>query len=251
MNYIPLDSAAEAPLLTLLCFPGNDRQRALARLCELRQLGVEGFFAYGPINAGGQPVLGLGYCGLVLLGLWREQQVAIKIHRSDSTQPNLCLEAEHQRCANRAGVGPLLHADTDSFLIMEYLPGTGLGNWLAKCNPQRDREHIRRILNSLLQDAFALDRAGLDHGALRCVAEHAIIDRNRTSLIDFSHASRKRRAANVTTLIQGLFWGTRLAEDLARCLSLPNREDLIPLLQRHKQQGSTISFNALLDALPI
>jgi len=251
MNYLPLDRAFESPLLNLLNYPENNPQRARAQLSELQALGIEGFFTCGPVNASGQSVLGLGYCGLVLLGQRQGEKVAIKILRSDSTQPDLTLEADHQRYANRAGVGPVLHAATDSLIIMEYLPGTGLGNWLEECDPQKDCVQLRQILRSLLQDAFALDMVGLDHGALRCVAEHVIIDQGRATLIDFSHASRQRRAANVTTLIQGLFWGTNLAAGIGRCLPLPEREHLIPLLQNYKQQGSSTNFGALLNALPV
>jgi predicted Ser/Thr protein kinase len=251
MNHVPLASIAETSILPLLSYPSSDIRHALPRLEELRRLEVSELCAGGPSSAGGHPVLGLGYCGLVLLGRRQGEQVAIKLRRSDSTQPDLQQESEHLRHANRTGVGPRLYAASDNVLIMEYLPGAALGTWLATGALKAERARAREIIGSLLRSAFALDMAGLDHGALRCVAEHAIIESDRTTLIDFSHASRRRRAANVTTLVQGLFWGTRLAEDLGRFLPLPHRGTLIPLLQQYKQKPSADTFEVLRQTLSV
>lgn len=251
MTYIPIEEIPASPLANLLDYPTGAKERVALRCWELRELNVGGFYVAGSSRAARQQILGLGYCGLVLLGQREGKQVAIKLHRSDSTQPSLRHEAEYQRCANRAGVGPTLLAATDNILVMDYLPGVSLGEWLGQEKTLKEPELIKRILRSLLKDAFTLDQAGLDHGALRCVAEHAIIDRDRATLLDFSHASCRRRPANVTTLIQGLFWGTRLAEGLGRALPLPDRQSLIPLLQSYKQQGSESHFRALLNALRV
>lgn len=251
MNYVPLDDVATASMISLLSYPENDVQRALLRLEELHRHDVSGLYVGGPANAGDQSVLGLGYCGLVLLGRRQGERVAIKIRRSDSTQPDLHQEAEHLRLANQVGVGPRIYDASSDILIMEYLPGTAFEHWLATSDASTEASRARSIIGSLLRSAYELDMAGLDHGALRCVAEHAIIDRDRTTLIDFSHASRRRRAANVTTLVQGLFWGTRLAEDLGRFVDLPHRSMLIPLLQLYKQQPSLENFEALLRTLPV
>lgn len=251
MTYIHIDEIPVSPFADLLDYPEGDKEKVALRCRELRELNVSGIYAAGPVRADGRQILGLGYCGLVLLGQREERQVAIKLHRSDSTQPSLRDEASHQRCANRAGIGPTLLDATDNILIMDYLPGISLGEWLGQEKALKEPELTRGILRSLLQDAFALDQAGLDHGALRCVAEHAIINRGRATLLDFSHASCRRRAANVTTLVQGLFWGTRLAEEIGRALPLPERGDLIPLLQNYKKQASKPNFELLVNALSL
>ena len=249
MNTISPHDLTGTPYAVLLDYPAGRTAQLEQRCRELRQLGIDDLLLAGPALAGGYPVLGLGYCGLVLLGQWQEKRVAIKLLRSDSTQPDLRREAAHLRRANLVGVGPQLFAASDNILVMEYLSGLNLADWLA--SPAPPQPSLKQLLRTLLQDAFTLDRAGVDHGALRCVAEHAIVGEQRATLLDFSQASLERRPANLTTLVPGLFWGTRLAEAIGRQLILPEPQVIIPLLRHYKDHATSVSYNDLLARLPL
>ncbi|PLX86888.1 MAG: serine/threonine protein kinase [Desulfuromonas sp.] len=243
--YIEINDILDSSARTLLNFPGGER--SAQRLSELRELGVEGIELCGPERVSGMAVLGKGYCGLLVSGRWQKKTVAIKIRRSDSTHQNLLSEAERQRHANLLEVGPQLYAHSSNILVMERLRGKSIHRWLTE--DTLPAQTVKRVLRSLLEQARSLDRGGLDHGALRCVAEHAFVDGQRVTLIDFSNASTHRRAANLTTLVPGLFWGTQLADQLARHIPLPDREELTELLRRYKQEGSEDQFLEILQKI--
>jgi len=81
---------------------------------------------------------------------------------------------------------------------------------------------------------------------LRCVSEHAFVDGDTLTLIDFSHSSDQRHPNNVTSLVSGLLWGTKLAESIQQWLTLPQRDELLPALRQYKQQSTQDNFELLL-----
>ena len=172
---------------------------------------------------------------------------ALKVRRTDAPQDTFAREAQGLSVANQAQIGPQLLAHTSNFLVMDYADGLLLSEWLATV-PSRRVAH--RVLCDLLRQAFSLDRAGIDHGNLRCVTQHVIIDNHhRPTMLDFSSASVFRRAANVTTLTQGLFWGTVVAQQLKQIGIALNKESGIEQLRRYKQHPNYNSFEDLLNLL--
>ncbi len=236
------------PYQRLLSYPDNNPTQQEQVLRQLHQLGVECLLATGPVQLAGHPLLGVGYCGLVIAGIWRGQAVAIKLRRGSCQQANLNEEARILRQANLLNIGPQLHCHQGDLLVMERLSGQPLGSWLQHLGAE-DAPELCRKLQRLLCQGFYLDTAGIDHGALRCAAEHVFIDGERLTLIDFSHSSTNRHPNNVTSLVAGLLWGTRLAQDIRRVLSLPERDALLPRLQDYKRQPDRRHFQALLHAI--
>lgn len=236
------------PYQRLLSYPNDNSEQQAQYRQQLHQLEVECLLAEGPVLLAGLPLLGVGYCGLVFAGRWQGRAVAIKLRRSSCQQANLNEEARILRQANLLNIGPQLHCQQGDLLVMERLNGQSLGDWLQHLSAE-DAPVLCRMLQRLLCQGFHLDEAGIDHGALRCAAEHAFIDGERLTIIDFSHSSTKRRPNNVTSLVSGLFWGTRLAEDIRRVLHLPEHDALLPWLQDYKKQPERSSFQVLLHAL--
>lgn len=245
-SYIPLTDIH--PYQRLLSYPENDLVQQAEYCQQLRQLGVEGLVVAGPVRLAGLPLLGVGYCGLVLAGVWQGRDVAIKIRRRSCQQADLNEEARILRQANLLNIGPRLYCQQGDLLVMERLNGQPLASWLRQLNAE-DAPELRNILRRLLWQGFYLDQAGIDHGALRCAAEHVFIDGERLCIIDFSHSSTKRRPNNLTSLVSGLLWGTKLAQDIRRLLLLPERDALSPWLQDYKKQPEPRQFRALLHAL--
>lgn len=238
------------PYLRLLSYPDNNAEQQAHYRQQLHQLGVECLLAVGPKRLAGLPLLGVGYCGLVIAGIWHERAVAIKLRRRSCQQANLNEEARILRQVNLLNIGPQFHCQQGDLLVMERLSGQPLGDWLQHLSPE-DAPELCSVLQRLLLQGFYLDAAGIDHGALRCAAEHAFIDGERLTIIDFSHSSTNRRPHNVTSLVSGLFWGTRLAKDIRRVLPLPKRDALLPWLQDYKKQPERCNFQALLHALSL
>ena len=212
-------------------------------------MGVKTLFSNGPHQCLGQSILGQGYCGLVVLAQQSDRHVALKIRRTDAPVPNLHNEAKCLAIANQLEIGPTLWGHSQNFLVMEYLTGPTILEWLQANQTILTAQQVRLVLHNLMEQCFRLDQQGLDHGNLRCVTEHAIIRGNRPILIDFSSSSLNRRSANVTTLTQGLFWGTYLATLMTPFMSLPSKDNLIPILQAYKQKPSRDRFDTLLQRI--
>jgi len=236
------------PYQRLLSYPDNNPTQQAQYLRQLQQLGVECLLATGPVQLDGHPLLGVGYCGLVIAGIWQGRAVAIKLRRGSCQQANLNEEARILRQANLLSLGPQLYCQQGDLLVMERLSGQPLGSWLQHLSAE-DAPELCSMLQRLLWQGFYLDTAGIDHGALRCAAEHVFIDVERLTLIDFSHSSTNRHPNNVTSLVAGLLWGTRLAQDIRRVLPLAERDALLPWLQDYKRQPEQRHFQALLHAL--
>ena len=236
------------PYQRLLSYPDDNPEQQAQYRQQLHQLGVECLLAEGPARLAGLPLLGVGYCGLVIAGIWQGRAVAIKLRRRSCQQANLNEEARILRQANLLHIGPQLHCQQGDLLVMERLSGHTFKTWLQLLRAE-DAPKLSRMLQRLLWQGFYLDEAGIDHGALRCVAEHVFIDDERLTIIDFSHSSTKRRPNNVTSLVAGLLWGTQLAHDIRRLLLLPERDALLPWLQQYKHRPERCHFHALLHAL--
>ncbi|WP_316348671.1 RIO1 family regulatory kinase/ATPase [Desulfuromonas acetoxidans] len=233
---------------TLLGYPVGEEAIIAQRFACLQQLGITSLTQHGTTQLLNVPVLGYGYCGVVISGQHHGHLVAIKLRRLDCRQTDLRDEARLLLQANSVGIGPRLHAHSDDILVMEQLSGVPLATWL---NVSRSGEELRSLLGQMVQQGYVLDCLGLDHGALRYPGEHVLIDNGRITLIDFSHASDQRRPNNVTSLVQGLLWGTRLAEMFQLGLDLPSQEELRPLLRAYKQQPEQGPFVALCQKLGI
>jgi len=236
------------PYHRLLSYPEDNSEQQAEYLQQLQQLGVEALLAVGPAQLAGLPLLGVGYCGLVMAGIWQGRDVAIKLRRLSCQQADLNEEARIQRQANLLHIGPQLYAQQGDLLVMERLSGQPLAGWLQHLRAE-DACELSSMLQRILWQGFYLDEEGIDHGALRCAAEHVFIDGERLTIIDFSHSSTNRRPNNVTSLVSGLLWGTRLSQDIRRLLPLPERDALLPWLQEYKQHPECSQFQALLSAI--
>ena len=214
---------------------------------QLQEMGVDHLVAQGEIQHLGFPVLGVGYCGVVVAAQWQQQRVAIKVRRSNCQQHNLDNEARLQQQVNELGIGPQLYCYQGDVIIMQRLRGLSFGRWLVQLS-QDDTPQLKAHLRRLLWQGFRLDQAGIDHGALRCVSEHAFVDGEQITLIDFSHSSDQRHPNNVTSLVSGLLWGTTAADKIQQLLIVPQRDDLLPALRRYKKQPTEKHFKWLLAA---
>ena len=224
------------------------------RLQELERLGVEGFFDTQLPNAkrlGKWHALGLGYRGVVLLALWRGKTVALKLRRTDLNQADvtsLLPEAKALQLANGVGVGPTCWSAGEHCIAMDWVRGDRFIDWVYRAPDDPGYpadETVRVVLLQLADSSFRLDQLGLDHGELNCVASHVLVPEGSGEppvIIDFSQASRGRRPANVTALVQGLLIGTSIPKALARRFCLPEKEEAIARLRAYKQEPNEVNF---------
>lgn len=227
----------------LLSYPQISEVELQARQQELISFQVEDFYGFGKQKIKNIQILGLGYVGLVVLVEKNQQTYAFKIRRTDAAKLNLDTEAHYLKLANTCGIGPKLYQASSNFILMEHIVGQSFLSWLKSAIAPPNLPLISDVLASLLEQAFQLDQIGLDRGDMNCITNDVIITPdNQPVLIDFSSASGDRQPKNLTSLVQGLFWGSVLSEYLRPIFFYCDQKTLLPFLQTYKKAKNQANF---------
>lgn len=233
----------------VLCYPKYDLQETTMRVQELKKLGIKALEFVGEKTVFNVPVLGKGYVGVVVAAHIGNAKVALKIRRVDADRSEMYHEAEMLQIANKVEVGPRLVGVSENFLVMEFVEGTLLPEWLENVRGRGTRKRVRLVLRDTLEQCRRLDEAGLDHGELSRAPKHIIVDKdNHAYIVDFETASITRRKSNVTSICQYFFIGSQVAKTLQRKLGRIDKEALIAALQDYKKESTAQSFCAILKA---
>ena len=246
----------ESTLLTteqvnqLLNYPNGSLEILQLRQRELATYHLDGLYAVGNKAIGNLQILGLGYVGLVVLATKNQQHFALKIRRTNSKKANLQAEATALKQANQLGIAPQIYQASDNFILMEYVIGQPFLEWLQRAIADKNHKAIHTVLDSLLEQAFQLDQIGLDRDDMKCITKDVIVTKKgQPVLLDFSGASGDRRPQNVTALVQGLFWGSVIANYLKPLFPYCNPDLLLPNLRLYKAQPHLSNFMALKQAI--
>ena len=245
---IPLKRLREERYCQVLCYPKYDLKEMRKRLKELKKLGVRAVEFTGEKMAFDVPVLGKGCVGVVVAVHTNLGKDALKIRRVDADRAGMRHEAEMLRRANAINVGPRLFKVTENFLLMEFIEGALLPQWVEALKERGARSRIRWVLRAVLEQCYKLDEAGLDHGELSRAPKHIIVDVDDCPhLVDFETASINRRVTNVTSICQFLFIGSQAAKTIKRKLGEVDEKELISALRNYKQERTREGFKKILD----
>ena len=180
-SFVKISKITEPPYSDIWVYPKGTKAQIKSRIKELKSLGVESVSFQGELQVGTISILGKGYVGIVVLGKIGRKKVAVKIRRSDSSRKNLKKEAELLKITNQTSVGPKLVDFSKNFLVMEYLDGEKIGDWIAGLKKKGSSSQLKTVIKKVLEDCYSLDRIGLDHGELSNITKHVIIG-NKTTI---------------------------------------------------------------------
>ena len=246
-EHVSLDMLLTHPRGYLIHFPRWDARAAEVKIEELRTLGVESIVFEGPHRVETVPVLGKGNTSMVLKAITRDGVCAAKIRRSDADRTSFDDEVRLLRAANELGIGPKLISWGKGVLLMEFIEGSYLSDWIRKLGPG-DAGILRGVFRRLIDQTRRLDLAGLDHGELVRLRRHTLMRGFEPVIIDFESASTARRVSNVTTVVQSLFLNTQASLVVERIMGLPDRETLLSALRVYRREMSDVNYMALLGA---
>jgi putative serine/threonine protein kinase len=242
---VPIENLTpNTPYAMFLSYPKSQRIELKERLKELQTLGVKALEFSGDKRISNVNVLGKGCVGIVLVAYVDKKKAALKVRRLDADREGMQHEAEMLRRANSVGVGPKLLGCTNNLLLMQFIKGLLLPDWIRK---QRGKKRIKKVLHRILEQCWLLDGTGLDHGELSHAPKHIIIDReDRPFIVDFETASLNRTPANVTSICQFLFV-SGIATEVARKIGQRERDALVRTLQSYKKHRDQESFGRVLE----
>jgi len=249
-SFLPIKKTVKEPYSKILGYPKASKRQLDSRVSELKKLGISHISFQGKTRIGTLDVLGKGYVGVVVLAKKRNKIVALKIRRLDSQRDGMKNEAKLLKLANKAGIGPALYDSSKNFLIMEYLDGEKIGDWINSLSGKGSVSKIKSVIRKVMEDCYNLDQVGFDHGELSSIVKHVIVGK-KTCMIDFESSSTKRRVANVTSATQGIYIGSGISKKVHHLYKMPPKDQIIEALRNYKKEQTRNSFERLLKILKL
>ena len=249
-SFLPISIFTEEPYSSILGYPKASKRQITSRISELKKLGVTKVSFQGQTQIGNLRILGKGYVGVVILAKKRSSLVALKIRRIDSQRDGMRNEARLLKSANKARVGPKFIASSKNFILMEYLNGEKISDWVSSVNGKGGASKIKQAIRSILEECYKLDSSNIDHGELSSISKHVIVGKKIT-LIDFESSSTKRKVSNVTSATQAIFIGSGISKKVSRLYKIPSREKIIEALRDYKHKKNRKSFDEILKVLKV
>jgi len=250
-SFISIKKFIKEPYSKILGYPKASSRQLQSRISELEKLKIKSISFTGQTAIGSLQILGKGYVGVVVLAKKRNNLVALKIRRLDSQRNEMQSEAKLLKLANTVNVGPKLYDVSKNFLVMEYLEGDKIGDWIQSLKGSGSSKKLKLIVRIILEDCYRLDQMGFDHGELSSISKHVIVGKLRTTLIDFESSSVNRRASNVTSITQAIFIGSGIAKKVQRIYKIPPKEKIIDVLRAYKQEQTRRSFDNIVKTLKL
>ncbi len=241
-------------ILLLLVYPSRDVELAISRLEALQSIGVDRIILWGDTEVYGVKILGKGGSSLVLLVSYRGEPTVAKILRTDVGDKDLSKEARILRyIVEKIGeykVSPRLVESLDWLILMEYIVGFKMGEFLSSQLYLLDRDELLRFLRLLFTKAYLLDSIGVDHGELSRPQDHVIIrsDDYDPVFIDFEYASMTRKPHNFTSVAQAVLVRSPASDYILDLLGM-DRAGVISLLRKYSLGMSRHDFEDLLGKL--
>ena len=244
---IPLEQLKEEKYGKVICYPKYDAKELRTRLKELKKLGITALEFTGTKLVSDMPVLGKGCVGIVVMAYKKDERVAVKIRRVDADRTKMQHEAEMLKKANTISIGPKLLDVSDNFLIMEFIEGMLLPEWVNTLRGRGTKSRVKRVVRAVLEQSWCLDELGLDHGELSRAPKHILVNTNEEPcIVDFETASLDRKISNVTSICQYLFISSQIAKAIQKRIGRINRTKMIQALGYYKQKRTRENFEKIL-----
>ena len=250
-SFVPISKLLKDPFNSIINYPTGTNRSTSARLKELKKLGVSSLSFRGDIRLGSLRVLGKGYVGIVVMAKRKNKICALKIRRADSQRKRMNDEAKLLKIVNKVGIGPKLIDKSKNFLVMEYLEGEKIGDWVNQISGKGTSKLLKNTIKKILEDCYKLDKIGLDHGELSSLSKHIIIGKSKITILDFESSSTKRQVSNVTSATQGIFIGSGISKKINRIYKIPPKTKIIESLRTYKRDKSKENFDKVLSSLKI
>jgi len=250
-SFISIKKFADEPYSKILGYPKATNRQIRSRIRELEKLNIKSISLTGSTLLGKLAVLGKGYVGVVVLAKKSNKQVALKIRRTDSQRNEMKNEADLLKLVNSVNVGPKMFVASKNFLVMEYLEGIKISDWVNTLKGKGSVKKLKSTIRNILEDCYKLDQISFDHGELSNISKHIIVGKTKSTLIDFESSSTIRRPSNVTSVTQAIFIGSGIAKKAQKIYKNPSKGKIIGALKLYKHEKTHKNFESLLKILKL
>ncbi|WP_292460631.1 serine/threonine protein kinase [Methanothermococcus sp.] len=178
--------------------------------------------------------VGKGHRGVVFKGFMDDKLVAVKVPRLGGKN-TIYHEGKILKEINTFGVAPIVYNFSEDFLIMEFVEGIVLKDYMNQNDI--DKEELLWIIEETLKQCLRLDLHKIDHTEIQG-GKHIIINKNinKIYIIDFDKA-KKRRAHNFTCAMALFFGRCHIANRVKGIFNISESEEryIIKLVKNYKK----------------
>ena len=159
-------------------------------------------------------VIGKGKRGLVMRGKYFGSDVAVKtVNPKSDAIGRLENEGKWLKRLNKKGIGPKFYFCDDGKLVMEFLDGVHLEDFIES------NKNVKLILKDLMGQCRILDKMKVDKKEMHRITKNCIvINKNKPILIDFERCRTSLKPKNVTQFCHFLI-KKRLCKDEKKAIS--------------------------------
>jgi putative serine/threonine protein kinase len=243
-NEIDIFSPAIANIIS---YPNYCAKQYVDRLSEISSFSITHFLPGGRTRIGKIGIAGKGCVGVVLKARTKDKICALKIRRTDANRYSMKRESYLHKIANSAEVGPQLFQSSKNLVMMEFIDGLSLIDWIR--NEDISADQARNLAESILEQCFRLDVAHIDHGQLSRLNHHIIVSNpdHSANVIDFESSSITRRPCNVTAAAQSLFLSGAISFRMNELVKVVQKEKIIQILKTYKRNPTRINFDNVMN----
>ena len=187
-----------------------------------------------------------GKRGVVYRADYLGRGAAVKIERPDTKAvERIKNEIFWLKELNMHGIGPELYFSDTNWFVMDFIEGELIHDFLKKAS----KKHIVRVLDSLLNMMFELDKLKINKEEMNHPHKHIIIDRHmQPVLIDFEKAAKTANPKNISQFVQFLI--SKSTDSILREKRIQiNRAGIIENVRLYKKNPDIESFQMILDEI--
>lgn len=188
---------------------------------------------------------GMVYTGRLNSGRSKGKTVAVKVKNPSSASPGrIQIEAQVLSALNKRGIGPKVFEADDNFIVMEYVSGTPILEYLSKSGKPK----IKALINMILEQLYILDTLKINKEEMHRPVKHIIVRGNKPIMIDFERAKYSTKAHNITQFCQ--FLASRdVSAILAKKDIVLDKKEIAALAGEYSRNPSRKNLGKIITAL--
>lgn len=190
---------------------------------------------------------GCVFKGVLNFKNYKDTIVAIKtINESTDAINALLMEAKNLVIVNDHSIGPKIIEMHDEYIIMEFIEGIPIGEFLKTATKIK----IEKVLRNIFEQLFILDEIKFNKYELTNPYKHIIIQKNSNKpvMIDFERARFSINPKNITQFIQYIT-SKNICPILQEKGFTFSKDDLFECVKEYKEEISRKHFEKILDIL--
>lgn len=190
--------------------------------------------------------LAKGKRGIVYLKESNGKKLVVKKENPESTAINrINHEANILQEVNKLGIGPRYISHTKDELVMEFVEGKRIDEFVKKS----DKNQIRKIIKEILNQCFILDKNQISKEEMHHPYKHILIGK-KIVMIDWERAHKTLKPNNITQFCQYLTssnFGQTLKEKGIKI----NKKEIIQLSKEYKESINKENLRNIIKLIKI